>query len=518
MTRPVTRPVIARDALGTLTKLGQGGQGIVYQAPKVKTKFADAMVFKEYKPHARTGVSFDALSAMPTLVEDTLPYHDGQGLVSIAAWPCALVENGTGPVGFVMPAIPDSFYIDLTTVKGVSRTTAEFQHLLNPPSVLTARGITITDAQRYATYCARSPKHWRSCTESGSASVTSPRRTCCSPCNPRPAVYFIDCDAMRVNGVSVLPQVETPDWEVPAGEELATIHSDTYKLGLLALRLLTGDQHTKDIQQLPPTTPKPLRQLITDTLTNEPDRRPLPEAWTSLLGHAIEETQDRAPTANTHAQSPRRRHTRRSRNQWYGVGPRPPRREAHRSNSVGMRQPPQAHNRQHHRIPRKRWAILGVAAAGFLLLVALIALAISSSGGSSQSTSRTTTASPTDTTIGTAARDDVAPAAPPEVAAPAPPTSGPVSYGGLTCSRGAALWLSTEQSVVLICDQGGGTYVYNGRRLSDDAEIQIAGVVRTAEGFSVTNEGWRYDVGLDGLVLRSPDGEVYPEPAVASGS
>ena len=72
--------------------------------------------------------------------------------------------------------------------------------------------------------------------------------------------------------------------------------------------------------------------------------------------------------------------------------------------------------------------------------------------------------------------------------------------------------------MVLICDQGGGTYVYNGRRLSDDAEIQIAGVFRTAEGFSVTNEGWRYDVGLDGLVLRSPDGEVYPEPAVASGS
>jgi hypothetical protein len=54
---------------------------------------------------------------------------------------------------------------------------------------------------------------------------------------PHPAVYFIDCDAMRIDGVSVLRQVETPGWQVPAGEELATVYSDTYKLGLLALRL-----------------------------------------------------------------------------------------------------------------------------------------------------------------------------------------------------------------------------------------------------------------------------------------
>ncbi len=80
------------------------------------------------------------------------------------------------------------------------------------------------------------------------------------------------------------------------------------------------------------------------------------------------------------------------------------------------------------------------------------------------------------------------------------------------------MWLRTAQSVVLICDQGGGTYVYKGLRLSDSAGIQIAGVVRTAEGFSVTNEGWRYDVSLDGLVLRAPDGEVYSQPAVESGS
>lgn len=45
----MTRPVIARDKLGPLTKIAQGGQGVVYQAPNVKVAFADAMVYKEYK-------------------------------------------------------------------------------------------------------------------------------------------------------------------------------------------------------------------------------------------------------------------------------------------------------------------------------------------------------------------------------------------------------------------------------------------------------------------------------------
>ena len=83
---------------------------------------------------------------------------------------------------------------------------------------------------------------------------------------PHDAVYFIDCDAMRINGVSALPQVETPGWETPAGEELATIYSDAYKLGLLALRLLAGDRDTTNLRHIPSTTPEPLRQIITDTL------------------------------------------------------------------------------------------------------------------------------------------------------------------------------------------------------------------------------------------------------------
>jgi serine/threonine protein kinase len=268
---------------------------VVYRAPNVKTKFAASMVFKEYKSQTLAVIDFAALAAMPALVEDSLSYAQAERLISIAAWPCALVEDNGSPTGFVMPAIPDEFFIPLTTVKGVSTTTAEFQHLLNHPTVLEARGIDIDDAQRYTLL-----------RETASALTFLHKHGVCvgdiSPKNllfsltPHEAIYFIDCDAMRINTVSALPQLETPGWDAPAGEELATIYTDTYKLGLLALRLLAGDHDTKNPNDIPATTPTQLRQIITDTLTNAPAMRPLPEAWTYVLGHAIEHAQHRQKT------------------------------------------------------------------------------------------------------------------------------------------------------------------------------------------------------------------------------
>ncbi|WP_197495214.1 protein kinase family protein, partial [Mycobacterium kyorinense] len=189
-----------------------------------------------------------------------------------------------------MPAIPAQFFIDLTTVGGVSRTPAEFQHLLNHVSVLSARGVKLDDVQRYSLL-----------REVASALAFLHKHGVCvgdiSPKNllfsltPHEAVYFIDCDAMRINAVSALPQMETPGWDSPSGEERATIYTDSYKLGLLALRLLAGDHDTKNPHHIPATATDLLRQIITDTLTNQPHQRPLPEAWTYVLGHAIEHAQ-----------------------------------------------------------------------------------------------------------------------------------------------------------------------------------------------------------------------------------
>jgi serine/threonine protein kinase len=287
---------IDRDRLGTLTKIGQGGQGVVYQAPNAKTQFASSMVYKEYKTTSGAApVDYTALAAMPALVEQSLTATQARRLIALAAWPCALVQTSGLPTGFVMPAIPETFYTTLNTAKGTNTTLAEIQHLLNHPTVLAARGITLDDTQRYQllrdTATALTFLH----SHGICVGDISPKNLLYT-LNPHPAVYFIDCDAMRVGGTSALPQLETPGWQVPAGEELATVYSDTYKLGMLALRLLAGDQNTTNPQHLPATTPNMLRQLITDTLTNPPARRPLPQAWSSLLASAIETTQHQQKT------------------------------------------------------------------------------------------------------------------------------------------------------------------------------------------------------------------------------
>lgn len=49
--------VVDRAQLGTLTKVGQGGQGVVYQAPNGRTKFSASIVYKEYR--ARTLAEID---------------------------------------------------------------------------------------------------------------------------------------------------------------------------------------------------------------------------------------------------------------------------------------------------------------------------------------------------------------------------------------------------------------------------------------------------------------------------
>jgi hypothetical protein len=90
--------------------------GVVYHAPNVKTRSAALLVYMQYKAQTRGEVGFGALAAMPDLVENSLCYGDGERLISIAAWPCVIVEDGGAPTGFVMPKIPDEFFVSLTTL------------------------------------------------------------------------------------------------------------------------------------------------------------------------------------------------------------------------------------------------------------------------------------------------------------------------------------------------------------------------------------------------------------------
>ena len=287
---------IELSSLGNLVKVGQGGQGVIYRAPNVRTTFSRSMVFKEYKPAVLAALDVDALTAMPEFLEENLTYREGATLISLAAWPCRIVEDNGQIKGFVMPAIPDHFFVELSTATGPTRVAAEFQHLLNDAHVLHMRfgDQVISDRQRYELL-----RHVAS-----ALTFLHGHGVCVGDMSPKnflfslsgtPEVYFIDCDAMRVHGVSLTEQLETPGWEAPHGEEKATIFSDRYKLGLLALRLILGSQDAKDPTRLPTEIPTTLRHVITDTLTLPPDQRPTLTTWNVALDKAILATPPPAP-------------------------------------------------------------------------------------------------------------------------------------------------------------------------------------------------------------------------------
>lgn len=245
------------------------------------------------------------LDSMPAYLE-TLPFAEGMELLSLAAWPCRLVEEQGAVAGFVMPAIPDAFFLQMKKSSGMSREAAEFQHLLNNESFLARRAITVSDRDRYELLreVARALSVFH---RHGIAVGDLSPKNLLFTCGQAPGVYFIDCDAMRFQGQSVMPQLETPGWEVrgaSAHEELGTAASDSYKLGLLALRLLTGTQDGRDPDQLPPAVPTAIRKLVKAALSGNPAQRPKPPDWTTPLETAASTASAKSPQATSTSAKP----------------------------------------------------------------------------------------------------------------------------------------------------------------------------------------------------------------------
>lgn len=286
-------------ALGSISKISQGGQGAVFTAPGVRLSLVGEAVYKEYRVDICAVLNAVVLEQMAGFLE-SLSFADGAAFIGRAAWPIRVVIRGGAVTGFIMPRLPQEFRIDFQMPSGAKRAVdAEFQHLLNTDAFLANRGIPITDRLRYELLLdlARGVDllHRHGVT----VGDLSPKNVLFSLA-PHPRTYFIDCDSMCFRGSSALPQVETPGWEIRtvSTEELATRATDLYKLGLLALRLFVQNQETRDARTLPPRVTPEVRRLIESSLEREPMSRPAATDWFTHLQEAI-------ATAATGAPSPR---------------------------------------------------------------------------------------------------------------------------------------------------------------------------------------------------------------------
>ncbi|SCF46705.1 hypothetical protein GA0070216_12050 [Micromonospora matsumotoense] len=283
MTGPLP-PEVSLSALGPRTRIGAGGQGTVYALTE-----DPRWVYKEYATRFVDDVDVTTLHRFVRLAADAGP--DADALLGLAAWPTAIVRKEGVVRGFLMPRVPDRFRVRIQLPRGADTVLAQVQYLLNSDDYLRDRGLHIDNRMRLELL-----------RDTGEALTLLHRLGVCvgdlSPNNllfsldARPRCYFIDCDAMRLDGDSVLAQAETPEWHVPDAdaEELATPATDAFKFGLLAVRLFAGDQQTRDPDGARRRLDRQLLTLAGRSLDPDPQRRPAPEQWLPTLDRSIHRT------------------------------------------------------------------------------------------------------------------------------------------------------------------------------------------------------------------------------------
>ncbi|MFJ5032825.1 DUF4189 domain-containing protein [Streptomyces sp. NPDC088560] len=330
MTSPPA-PQVEHGTLALGRQLGQGGQGAVHQVLNKKINRADSggwdVVYKEYNSTVLPQLEATALElAVELLVEPG--FGEGQWLCEKTAWPAAVVRRQGQACGFLMRAVPDRFQFTLRSLAGSgtgNQRLANLEYLLNDDAYVAGIGLTISDRDRLALLADLAATLTRLHRIGITVGDLSPKNLLFATA-PRPECFLIDCDAMMLRGRTVLPQAETPDWQLPAGEPKATPPGDIYKFTLLAIRLFAREQTADDPAALTGISPA-LAALARAGLSPAPASRPTPSQWAEQLATATRKASGVPGSGRTGTNRPGGRQPRTANRS----GPQPPTRGGTRS-------------------------------------------------------------------------------------------------------------------------------------------------------------------------------------------
>lgn len=277
--RPVPRLDISNLSLAA--ELGRGGQGLISSVSGILIEGKWPAALKKYSSEILPHIDGDILADLVNFYRE-LDAADGQWLRESTAWPAILVEDNGSVCGFLMRTVPDPYYFHFRTVtQGGQRKPADLAFLLNPDDYVADAGIAVSERQRVALLrsiaVALSHLHKLDVV----VGDFSPKNILFT-LSPKPGCFLIDCDAAVLKGASASRQMETPDWEAPSGEAVATPATDAYKFGLLAIRLFARDQSARDAAALAAASPE-LGQLAERSQLADPQRRPGPADWITSL-------------------------------------------------------------------------------------------------------------------------------------------------------------------------------------------------------------------------------------------
>lgn len=273
-------PVRKAD-LGPLTKISEGGYGVVYRVPSFRLPTAPTTPLA-YKEFTKDEAEQAKTAQSSVLFRELLQPADRADLDRCAVWPRTLVEDKGVVSGLLMPLIPSDFFFELTYAQTGQKTTElrDMKWLNATSKQLAANGLP-ADAdftERLAllaqlVYCvARLHKqNWLF----GDISFSNAAYAI----NP-PRMILLDCDgATSVAQAALRPAVSTFGWEPPECEQLnfASKATDVYKLGLAVLRCLNPEgagATIKDPQRLGGQLDAVGVALIARALSPDPALRP----------------------------------------------------------------------------------------------------------------------------------------------------------------------------------------------------------------------------------------------------
>lgn len=277
-------------ALGALTPVSRaGGQGRVY-APDAGARLASvALVVKLYRrrPVADSGVTLAEMVGWGR----GLAVEERRRLYRLCAWPLATVSSEEQLTGILMQDLRERFELPFVMPSGrVSPVMLQLEHLLGADDYLQQRGRPqLLDTRLRAALAERIADafaflHARSVV----VSDVSPSNLLIALGSAGPEVALIDCDSMVFRGSQALASVETADWQLPARfrEPPLTRAADSYKLGLIVLRVFARSSDARELADHRAHVPAGLHGMLERALSPEPENRPGARAWEMALRRA----------------------------------------------------------------------------------------------------------------------------------------------------------------------------------------------------------------------------------------
>jgi hypothetical protein len=308
---------VVRADLGRLERLGSGGTAVIYGVPDWEPRTfgapdAEGLVYKEYKQHTRERAGPALLPGLRGLVQfrmERLTQIHRARWDARMVWPLRVVIDGHGTArGVIMPVVPRRFFQRFTPRSGPAYLRPrEAETLFGDVSTMRRIGLPSISIDTRLRLIERVAECYGMMHYAGIiVGDISGRNLVYSPYAERPAVMAIDTDSSRVASTSAIfgNQPHTPEWEPPEvvrarreygknpslGPPPALMaqskHTDVYKFGLLAIRILDyGRQRASNrdpsaaIRILRSSIGPSAGELLLGTLANDPDDRPAMRDW-----------------------------------------------------------------------------------------------------------------------------------------------------------------------------------------------------------------------------------------------